>query len=365
MSCFAEKNSVPIVASNIYLRNAKPLPFATKYLVKKVKGVKTGFLSLYLPERNMNRAKTLDYYRVEKPGYELSKTLSDLKKRGVKLTIAVVYAAGTSNEIASLISQIPSQPDITLIVDTLHGEKMPATCKNRFCFLSSKKGVLSKIILSLPRKSRKIKKAELAKFPSGEIKNSPYSRIEKERIKKANAILETAIGYCREDFPKIEQNFYSPLADWLAYSIRKYSAAKISIFVANKERGLGKGALRKKDIYALADMNSVLTYVKIKGRDIEKIIRENLKKGLGHSNIRVVLKNGDIKRIEILKYPLVENHVYKLAMPSFMLENPSYHVIQHAVEFVYTKRKIVDILEKSVRNSGEIYRPEASIMFND
>ena len=358
------KSKFSILASNVYLKTGERAKYAKPRHIINLKNTSIGVFSINTFDGiNLNSAKTLPFYRLEKENYEIARNVNALRKSGSKIVIMLLNIKPLKKDFPlkdffKLIARGNRAPDI-VIVNGLTREKQLKI--NRTYFINQVKNSSSALRtkISLNSKTGKLsgvswKTISLDKKKLGE--DAEILKLETGHRKKISDIFDKKIGASYETLERSDKGI-SSLANWIALCMKKWSGAQGALITSDKlKEDISKGPITKRNIYALMDYDIHMVYLKLRGSSLETIINANLNKGLGFAGITFSIKNNAAHEIKIRNRRLRPGKIYQLTIADYMLNEEEYAILPHAVEFVNKPKSIIEILKWQLRRTRKPIR---------
>ncbi len=358
------KSKFPILTSNVYLKTGSRAKYAKPRHIIKLKKTSIGLFSINTFEaQNLNSAKTLPFYRLEKENYEIARNVAALKESGAKIIIMLINVRPAKKDFPikdfpikdfyKTIARGNNAPDIVLINGLNSGKQLKI---NHTYFVNQVRNssLALKTKISINTKTGKlsgiaIKTISLNKKKIGE--DDKILKLETAHIKKIAAIFDKKIGSSYETLERTETGI-STLANWIAQCMKRWSRAQGAVISCDVlKSNLSKGPITKRDIYKLLNYNTHIVYVKLRGKSLKNFINNNLDKGLGLAGITLSIKNNAAFEIKVNNRRLRPAKIYQITVPDYMLNEEKYALLPHAVEFVNKPKSIIEILKWNLRRN--------------
>ncbi|MDA8129916.1 MAG: 5'-nucleotidase C-terminal domain-containing protein [Elusimicrobia bacterium] len=354
----AEAASIPLLASNLYLRSDRKPDFLRSWSVSEAGGRKVGFFSLLInsPEKPNSR-KYLPNYKLEKETYEAERAIHSLREAGAQIIVMLLDinpAAPAGQEyFRTFLSKLPR---VDLVITDDPSIKKPFKVK-RAWIAGAGHGMkdAARITLYLdPDTGRvtdvKLKKVELDVAKLGE---SPAVLTVVERHRKAAAThFSKKIGFLSAPLPLQAGGDY-PAADFTADCMRRWARTNAAIIGIDEVAApLSSGPVTLGHLYSSFPRESSLVFVKIRGEDLERALDGLHPYGITVSGLKLYLRGQALEKTEGENGPLVPGRVYHLAVPDSLASGRDNPVLSSAMEFANSKHRVRDAVRWCLARQG-------------
>lgn len=367
----AETSALPLLASNLYLKNNKKPPFLVSTRLVEAGGIKVGFLSLAINSpASPNAARHLVNYKLEKETYEAEKATRALREAGAALVVALMQinpkeTAGQDfyrNFLARL-------PRIDLVLTDEPALKRPFREKRTWVapvgLGLTHAGRLGLTLDSDGRiASLKWKRLALSAENFGE--DAAVLKITGAHKAAAAAHFARRIGSLAAALP-LREGDVSPAADFAADCMRRWARANAAIIGLDEPAaGLPAGDITLGDLHRAFPLDSSVVFVKIRGDDLESALAGLNPAWISVSGLKLYLRGDALRRAEAETGPLVPGRVYHVAVPDSLVAGRDNPVLSNAMEFANSRRPLREVVRWcfSLRSSfstpagGRIVRSE-------
>ncbi len=345
----AEASKLPLLASNLYLRNNKKPDFLRSWHIAAAGSRKVGIFALSINSpANFNSQKHLPAYKLEKATYEAERAIRALRENGAGLIVMLlgVNPAEKADQefFRSLLGKLPR---LDLVITDEPSLKKPFKV-NRAWVAPAGLGMAHAARLALRLD------------PSGRVAGLKYSllKLDPEKYGEEAGMLKVIaghrqalaahfgrkIGFLKAALPLEERGAY-PAADFAADCMRRWARTNAAI-IALKEpaAGFSSGPVTTGDLYRAFPQDSSVVFVKIRGEDLERALAALQPGEISVSGLRLFLNNGALERVETETGPLAPGRIYQVAVPDSLASGRDNPVLYSAAEFANSKRHLRDVL---------------------
>lgn len=345
----AEAAKLPILASNLYLRNNKKPDFLRSWHIVSAGSRKVGVFSLAVNSpANYNSQKHLPGYKLEKATYEAERAIRALRENGAGLVVMllVVNPAEKADQefFRGLLAKLPR---LDLVITDEPSLKKPFKV-NRAWVAPAGLGMsrAARLALRLDAGGR----VAGLKYSQPELDPEKYG--EEAEMLKVIAGHERAlaahfgrkIGFLNASLPLEEGGAY-PAADFAADCMRRWARTNSAIIpLKEPAAGFSSGPVTTGDLYRAFPQDSSVVFVKIRGEDLERALAALRPAELSVSGLRLFLHNGTLERVETETGPLAPGRIYQVAVPDSLTSGRDNPVLYSAAEFANSKRHLRDVM---------------------
>lgn len=345
----AEASSLPILASNLYLRTNKKPDFLRSWHIVSAGKRKVGVFALAINSpANYNSQKHLPGYKLEKATYEAERAIRALRENGagiVVMLLGVNPAEKADQEFfRGLLAKLPR---LDLVITDEPSLKKP---------FKVKRARVAPAGLGMTHTARLTLKLDAGgkvvglKWNLLELDPKKYGE-EGEMLKviaghrQAQAAhFGRRIGFLKAALPLEEHGLY-PAADFAADCMRRWARTSAAIIpLKEPAAGFSSGPVTTGDLYRAFPQDSSVVFVKIRGEDLERALAALRPGEISVSGLRLFLNNGALERVETETGPLAPGRIYQVAVPDSLASGRDNPVLYSAAEFANSKRHLRDVM---------------------
>jgi 2',3'-cyclic-nucleotide 2'-phosphodiesterase (5'-nucleotidase family) len=360
----ATASKIPLLASNLYLRNNKEPAFLTDNVILPAGSRKIGVFSLAIASAEKpERQQYMPNYKLEKASYEAEKAVKELKEGGAQVIVMllVMRQNGKADQafFRALLDKFP-QVDLIICDDPSIKKIFRA---GRTWITSAGPGLThaSRITLDLEPSTGRLTGVEWDKVPLYLEKYGEDPRELKviSTYRKAAADhFARRIGFLADPLP-LSFNGTSPVADFAADCMRRWARSNAAIIALSEPAaGFSSGTVTVGDLYSAFPLDSNVVFVKIRGDDLERALSGLPPNGIAVSGLKVFFKDGTLDRTETDSGPLVPSRVYHLAVPDSLVSGRDNPLLSSAMEFANSRRCLREVIGWCFSRQKSVQRPE-------
>lgn len=326
-----------IILTNVYSKFDNDLP-VKKYYLNSNYLITSVIINPLEPESPFY----ISDYRIENPLYEINKIFNRFKNRKIKKIVILnikndmIAEKIFEEKLTEFIEKLEHAPDI-ILTDVKDIKKI----KNTLIIPSGSKNVNFKI--------KKIMEF-YSKYELKELKPEKTLLNSDEKFKEIDKITEKVKNHFNSELTHISEDLnlsdYNTFSLFVAHIISKYMYSDFLIFDKYEIKNTVKpGKITLKEVYnLLKDNYENIIYAKIKGENIPNFISDTiLRDELATANIKIFLKDGEIKNIVIRGKTLQPQKIYSVIIPiNYIRKNQK--VIGYINEFSTLNVKMIDTL---------------------
>lgn len=360
----SEASKVPLIASNLYLKNNKEPAFLSDHLILRAGSRKIGVFSLMIASAaKPERAHYLPNYKLEKASYEAEKAVKELKDGGAQV---IVMLLGMNEKekadpvfFRALLGKFP-HVDL-IIVDEPSLKKILHI--NRTWIAGAGPGLThaSRITLDLEPSTGRLTGADWEKVPlySARYGEDPRALKVIAGYRKAAADhFARRVGFLADPLPLGEKGS-SPVADFAADCMRRWARTNAAIIgLSEPAAGFSSGTVTVGALYSAFPLDSNVVFVKIRGDDLERALAALPLSGISVSGLKVFIKDGALDRVESDRGPLIPARVYHLAVPDSLVSGRDNPLLSSAMEFANSRRYLREVIGWCFSRQKSVSRPD-------
>ncbi len=360
----AESSSMPLLASNLYLRNGKKPGFMQSSSLVRAGGRKIGFFSVIIASPGKpNRARNLPKYRLEKETYETERSLKALNDAGAEVTVMLLSVKPGESAGKDFFRDFLSRvPKIDLVITDEPSVGRPYRV-NRTWVARAGLGMAeaARLTLTLDPATGRMTDLDWERLPLYTKKygeDKAVLQLTGEYRAGAAAHFLKRLGFLNDPLP-LAENGTSPVGDFAADCMRRWAKSNAAIIgVSEPAAGFSSGTVTLGALYAAFPRDSSMVFVKIRGDDLEQALAGLQPGEISVSGLRLYLKGGALERAESDNGPLSPGRVYRLAVPDSMVGGRDNPVLSRAMEFANSRRPVRDIIGWCFSRQSSFSRPE-------
>lgn len=274
-----QKMPYPYIISNLTIDGKNPWP-THDYLIREVNGIKVGLFALLDP-KPVNTTHRLTGMKATDPVAAAKEMSERLKEKGVNVVVLLSSVGSPEKEGISDASLAEEAPAIDLILSSNMDRENAETDKINKTFIvypGAKFDSLARVRLVFD-KDKQLSNIEfedilLAKDTFGEDAQivSATEALRKETQHKMNARVTSAQGEIKGNLRGESQ-----LGDILTDCLHKWSRLDGAVLNSDSIRAsLPAGRITEYDVYRMYPYSDAVTFVTIKGRDLQKALESSL-----------------------------------------------------------------------------------------
>ncbi|PKM96717.1 MAG: hypothetical protein CVU79_12090 [Elusimicrobia bacterium HGW-Elusimicrobia-3] len=345
----AANSALPLLASNLYLKNNKKPDFLVSTRLAEAGGRKVGFFSLVIHDpAKANTPKYLPNYRLEKESYETERAVRALRAAGAQLVVGLVaIAPGKEAPHEFYKDYLARLPRIDLLITDEPSLKKPFKAKRTW-------------VAPAGQGMQHAARLGLALDDSGRVKGLNWERLplDAEKYGEDAALLKVLarhkaaaaahfgrkIGTLKEALPLAEAGTY-PAADFAADCMRRWARSNAAIIgLSEPAAGFSSGTVTVGDLHRAFPLDSSVVFVKIRGDDLERALTGLSPTEISVSGLKLFLRDSALERAESETGPLVPGRVYHLAVPDSLVSGRDNPVLSSAMEFANSRRPLREVI---------------------
>ena len=360
----AEGSKVPLLASNLYLKNNKRPDFLRSWRLAEAGGRKIGFFSAVIPSPSKpNRPRHLQHYRLEKETYETEKAMKALKDAGASVIVMLLSVnpkepadAGFFRDFVSKVSRVD------LIITDEPSVKKPLRA-GRAWVVRAGLGMreAARIGLQFDDSTGRLTGVTWKALPLDAEKYGQDQAVLKTvtaHKTAAAAHLGRRVGTLAAALPARDGE-ETPAADFTADCIRRWARTNAAVVpLSEPAGGFPAGAVTVGDLHRAFPSDSSVVFVKIRGDDLERTMTAMQPVDFTVSGLRLFLRDGAVERTEGEEGPLAPGRVYHLAVPDSLVGGRENSILSSAMEFANSRRTLRDVVSWCFSRQKSIRRPE-------
>ena len=360
----AEGSKVPVLASNLYLKNNRKPDAVKSWTLTEAGGRKIGLFSavIYDPSRP-NKARHLQNYRLEKETYETEKAMKALKDAGASV-IVMLLSVNPKEEAGEdlfrdFVAKV-SRVDL-IITDDPQVKKPFKTGRTWVARAGLGMGSAARITLKLDKTTGRLTGVGWKDVPldAGKLgQDQAMLKIVTVHKAAASAYMGRRIGTLASALP-LRDGVDTPAADFAADCIRRWARTNAAILpLSEPAAGFSSGTVTVGDLYNAFPQDSSVVFVKIRGDDLERTLTAMQPSEITVSGLKLFLKDGAVEKVEAEQGPLVPGRVYRLAVPDSLAGGKNHMVLSSAMEFANSRRPLREVVSWCFSRQNSIPRPE-------
>ncbi len=359
----AEASAIPLLASNLYLKNNKKPGFLLSSVVAQAGGRKIGFFSAIISSPSKpNRPKYLAHYKLEKETYEMEKAVKSLRDGGAQVIVMLLGINPKEKAAPEFFRNLLAKgPRIDLVITDEPSIKKPFRVGRTWVAGAG------------------LEMAAAARFtldldPAGRMTDLDWDRLpllaakygEDKGVldiiagyrKAAAAHFSKKVGFLTEALP-LRENGVSPAADFASDCMKRWSRSNAAILsLSEPAAGFSSGTVTVGSLYSAFPLDSSIVFVKIRGDDLERALGALQPGEISVSGLKLFLKDGVLDRVESDGGPLVPAKVYHLAVPDSLVGTRENSLLSSAMEFSNSRRYLREVVGWCFSRQKAYGRPE-------
>lgn len=337
-----EKEDLPkeaekyILSSNLYLKSKKnfsPLRSICD-ASSSICAVSAYIYQFSFPEK---AGYTKDY-RIENPIYEINKNLNKVKEKKsfetIFLYIKDFEGKKDKKRLSDFLQKLTPKPELVIIKS--EKEFSPFKCKNIWIAYAPKNEAAKISVTEIPvLKIKKVKTyvLNLPKTSKTNISDEQLEKIRKEKFLKLSKVYSSS----DKDIPA-QQRGPGGTAYFMSKIISRYIKSNGAFYSAQAvKKGFKKGEIRLRDIYDSVSPQDRLIYCKIKGIDLEKMIKSSDISYLEYYPFQI----DEQKEITVYGEKLKKEKIYRILIPQ-SAAGKEYSLLSYSMEFSVLNKTVLD-----------------------
>lgn len=359
----AESSSVPLLASNLYLKTNKKPPFLFSSRIAEAGGRKIGIFSVIISSPSSpNKPRYLPNYKLEKETYEAQKAVKALRDGGAQLIVMLLSVNPKEKAQQSFFRELLSKlPRIDLVITDEPSVKKPFKADRTWVAGAGLElAYAARLVLVLDRATGRMtdldwKQVRLSAAEYGE--DPGMLKIIEGYLQSSAAHFSKQVGRLNVPLP-LNDHGVSPAADFTADCMRRWARTDAAILGLREPAvGFSSGPVTVGHLYASFPLDSSVVFVKIRGDDLERALAGLQPGEISVSGLRLFLKDGSLERAESDSGPLVPGHIYRLAVPDSLVSGRENPLLSSAMEFANSKRYLREVVGWCFSRQGSFARP--------
>ncbi len=334
---------LPLLGSNLYLKNGNRAPFAGRSVTAPVGGTSLGLavLTALRPDR-MVWPKYGSRYKFEKETYETELALKEMAASGAGIK-AVLLEIGEGEGAMDFLKHFLGHFNGRLNLAFVKSADITKT----FAY----KGTLVVPVLD------GLNRVELWLSPKGGISDASHRTIRLDAARHGTdpvveAMLDSHRSGAQAALDRVIGTLPYPLEPgksgpstagaWAAACLKRWARGDAAIFDPSDIRaGLPRGEVRLGDLYrALPGENNVV-FVKIRGQELLEFLRDSSGRRLSYAGVAYDPEKG---AGEADGQPIQPGRLYRVAIPDSMVSETDYAILSTAMEFANSRHPVRDTM---------------------
>jgi 2',3'-cyclic-nucleotide 2'-phosphodiesterase (5'-nucleotidase family) len=360
----AQASKVPLLASNLYLKNNKEQDFLTDNVVLRAGTRKIGVFSLIVAATaKPDRAHYLANYKLEKASYEAEKAVKGLKDRGAQVIVMLLGVSQKENaDQAFFRALLEKFPRVDLVIADDPAIKK-AFHVNRTWITGAPAGLThaARIVMDLEPSTGRLTGVDWDNVPlyAEKYGEDPHElKIIGSYRKAAADHFAKRIGYLAEALPLSEKGS-SPVADFATDCMRRWAHSNAAIIgLSEPAAGFSSGTVTVGGLYSAFPLDSNVVFVKIRGDDLERALAGLQLADVSVSGLKISVKDGALERVVSDSGPLVPAKVYHLAVPDSLVAGRDNPLLSSAMEFANSRRYLREVIGWCFSRQKAYAKPE-------
>jgi len=360
----AEASKLPLLASNLYLKNNKEPAFLTDNVVLRAGSRKIGIFSLLIASAEKpDRAHYLPNYKLEKASFEAEKAVKELKDGGAQVIVLLLGMREKEKaDQAFFRTLLDKFPHVDLIISDEPSLKKVFRVGHTW-IAGAGPGLThaSRITLDLEPSTGRLTGVDWDRLP---LYLDKYGQDPRE-LKLISVYRKAAadhfarrIGSLDDPLP-LSLKGSSPVADFAADCMRRWARSNAAIIgLSEPAAGFSSGTVTVGDLYSAFPLDSNVVFVKIRGDDLERALSGLPANGISVSGLRIFLKDGVLDHAETDSGTLVPARVYHLAVPDSLVAGRDNPLLSSAMEFANSRRYLREVIGWCFSRQRSVQRPE-------
>jgi len=360
----AEASSLPVLASNLYLKTNKKPDFLRSQVVVLAGGKKVGLFSVVIPSPGKpNRSKYLANYKLEKETYETEKAVKALRDGGAQIIVMLLGVNPKEKAAPEFFRNFLAKgPRIDLVITDEPTVKKPFKVNRTWVAGAGlEMAYAARLTLDLEQTSGRMTGLHWDKLPllAGKYgEDRGLLDIISGYRKAAAAHFAKKVGFLTEALPLREKGA-SPAADFASDCMKRWARTNAAILsLSEPASGFSSGTVTVGSLYSAFPLDSSIVFVKIRGDDLERALGGLQPGEISVSGLKLFLKDGVLERAESDGAPLVPAKVYHLAVPDSLVGNRENSLLSSAMEFSNSRRYLREVIGWCFSRQKAYGRPE-------
>ncbi|OGR40865.1 MAG: hypothetical protein A2X35_02725 [Elusimicrobia bacterium GWA2_61_42] len=360
----AEASTIPLLASNLYLKSNKKPDYLRSHVILRAGRRKIGVFSLMISSpAKPNRAKYLVNYKLEKETYEAEKAVKALKDGGADVIVLLLGVNPKEKAGPEFYREFLSKgPRIDLVITDEPTLKKPFKAGRAWVAGAGLEAAFAaRLVLDLEPSTGRLKNVGWKKLPLYLEKygqDQGLLKIIAGHRKAATAHFSRRVGLLTEAVPA-RRDARSPAAEFAADCMRRWAKTNAAIISLNEPAaGFSSGTVTVGDLYSAFPLDSSVVFVKIRGDDLERALAGIPPNDIAVSGLKLFLKDGVYERAETDSGPLVPGHIYRLAVPDSFVGGRDNPILSSAMEFANSRRYLREVVGWCFSRQRSFSRPE-------
>lgn len=360
----AEASAIPLLASNLYLRNNKKPAFLRSQAIALAGGKKIGFFSAVIPSpAKPNRPRYLANYKLEKETYEAEKAVKALRDGGAQVVVMLLGVNPKETATPEFFRDfLAKSPRIDLIITDEPSIKKPFKVNRTWVAAAGlEMAYAARFTLDLDPATGRMTGLDWDRLPLLAAKygedRGMLDIIDGYR-KAATAHFAKKVGFLTDELP-LRENGASPAADFATDCMKRWARTNAAILnLSEPAAGFSSGTVTVGSLYSAFPLDSSIVFVKIRGDDLERALRGMQPGDISVSGLKLFLKDGALERAESDGGPLVPARVYHLAVPDSLVGTHENSLLSSAMEFSNSRRYLREVIGWCFSRQKAYGRPE-------
>jgi 2',3'-cyclic-nucleotide 2'-phosphodiesterase (5'-nucleotidase family) len=360
----SEASKLPLLASNLYLKNNKEPAFLTDNVVLRAGSRRIGVFSLMVAAAaKPDRAHYMANYKLEKASFEAEKAVKKLKEGKADVIVMLLGTNPKEKADAAFFRALLEKfPRVDLVIADEPSLKKPLHV-GRTWIAGAGTGAThaARIALELEPATGRLTGLDWEKVPLYAEKYGEDPRALKTIAAYRKAAAEhfsKRIGFLADPLP-ISAKSPSPVADFAADCMKRWARTNAAIIgLSEPAAGFSSGTVTVGSLYSAFPLDSNVVFVKIRGDDLERALAALPLRDISVSGLKVFIKDGALDRVESDGGPLVPARVYHLAVPDSLVTGRDNPLLSSAMEFANSRRYLREVIGWCFSRQKTFSRPE-------
>lgn len=360
----AGSSTIPLLASNLYLKNNKKPDFLLSHAIVLAGGRKIGFFSAVISSpAKPNRPKYLANYKLEKETYEAERAVKALRDGGAQVIVMLLGINPREKAAPEFFRNLLSKgPRIDLVITDEPSIIKPFKV-NRTWVAGAGLELASaaRFTLDLDPSTGRMTGLDWDRLP---LLAAKYGEdlgmldIIAGYRKSAAAHFAKRVGFLTEALP-LRENGVSPAADFASDCMKRWARTNAAILsLSEPAAGFSSGTVTVGSLYSAFPLDSSIVFVKIRGDDLERALGGLQPGEISVSGLKLFLKDGVLEHAESDSGPLVPAKVYHLAVPDSLVGGRDNSLLSSAMEFSNSRRYLREVIGWCLSRQKSYGRPE-------
>jgi 2',3'-cyclic-nucleotide 2'-phosphodiesterase (5'-nucleotidase family) len=360
----ADASKVPLLASNLYLKNNKKPAFMRSTALLQAGRRKVGvFSAIIAAPARPNKAKYLQNYKLEKESYETEKAVKALKDAGADVIVMLLGINPKEKAGPEFYRDfLAKAPRIDLIITDEPAMKKPAKIGRTWIAPAGLEMLYAgRFELELEPATGKVKDLDWERLPLLQEKYGQDQAVLKVIAgyrKLSSSHFARRIGSLTAPLPLADKD-ESPVADFAADCMQRWARTNAAV-IGRRETaaGFSSGTVTVGDLYSVFPLDSNVVFVKIRGEDLERALGAIPFGEISVAGLKLSFKDGAFEKVETTRGPLVPGRVYHLAVPDSFVGGRDNPILSSAMEFANSRRYLREIMGWCFSRERSYGRPE-------